>query len=665
MKYEFAEVIVDIASEKLDRPFVYHIPEELATEVSAGSVVRIPFGSREITGYVVGLKRERPEGDFEIRDILEIRTGTDTAEEHMLRLAVWMSGYYGSTTIQALKTCIPIRKRVRSRKKKDAVAAVPEPGPADTPNEAQQAAVEAVYKEWENSNRTILINGVTGSGKTLVYTELIDRILGEGRQAIVLIPEIALTRQTVARFIRRFGNRVSFLHSRLSNGERYDQMKAARNGDISVMVGPRSALFTPFPKLGLIIIDEEHETSYHSESMPRYQAHEVAEFRVREEDAHLVLGSATPSLESAWRARQGEYLEIRLPNRYGNAVLPETRIIDMRAELASGNRSILSEALQEEIADRLEKKEQVMLFLNRRGYSGAVSCRSCGEKIGCPHCDVSLVRHRNGKLICHYCGYERDDVTLCPNCGSPYIGGMSVGTEMVEEIVRNTFPKSRVLRMDSDTTKGKDGHVKILERFASGKADILIGTQMIVKGHDFPNVTLVGVLLADLSLNSDDYRASERTYGLITQAVGRAGRAQKKGLALIQTYQPEHFAVKAAAAQDYEAFYKEETEFRSLMAYPPCGQMCAIFGFAEDEEKLTEAMGHIRSFLKKIDPENVLYAIGPAPMSVGKVADRYRQVIYLRNRDRDKLVKARELTEEYVAINSGFSEISIQYDFHC
>ena len=219
--------------------------------------------------------------------------------------------------------------------------------------------------------------------------------------------------------------------------------------------------------------------------------------------------------------------------------------------------------------------------------------------------------------------------------------------------------------MDSDTTKGKDGHVKILERFASGKADILIGTQMIVKGHDFPNVTLVGVLLADLSLNSDDYRASERTYGLITQAVGRAGRAQKKGLALIQTYQPEHFAVKAAAAQDYEAFYKEETEFRSLMAYPPCGQMCAIFGFAEDEEKLTEAMGHIRSFLKKIDPENVLYAIGPAPMSIGKVADRYRQVIYLRNRDRDKLVKARELTEEYVAINSGFSEISIQYDFHC
>lgn len=530
--------------------------------------------------------------------------------------------------------------------------------------EEQEKVRGAILKEWTAGNRPSLIYGVTGSGKTLVYMALIEQILREGKQAIVLIPEIALTYQTVSRFQKRFGSVISFLHSRLSEGEKYDQFRAARAGEITVMVGPRSALFTPFPNLGLVIIDEEHEESYHSESTPRYHARETAIKRAELIGAHVVMGSATPSLRAFYACGQGQFALFRLERRYGRKAMPQTLCLDMKDELRAGNRSIISRRLHDEIALRLEKKEQSMLFLNRRGMLGFVSCRSCGHVEKCPHCDVSLTHHRNGRLICHYCGYEKPMVKICPACQSPLIGGLKAGTEMVENVLRKDFPKARILRMDMDTTKGKSGHDDILKAFAEGGADILVGTQMIVKGHDFPNVTLVGVLLADMSLNDSDYKSSERTFQLVTQAVGRCGRGEKAGLALIQSYDPEHYSLIHATAQDYDGFYEEEIAYRRMMHYPPSSYLAAIHGTSKNEALLDEGMSYLRKFLDRIDPTHKLGTIGPAPESVGKVKDVYRRVIYIRHSDEAMVLKAAEQTEKYIEANKGFEAITVQFDFH-
>ena len=528
----------------------------------------------------------------------------------------------------------------------------------------QEAARDACLEEWAGDDRPCLIFGVTGSGKTLIYMDLIERILAEGRQAIVLIPEIALTYQTVERFRRRFGSVVSFLHSRLSDGEKYDQFRAARQGLIKVMVGPRSALFTPFPNLGIIVVDEEHEESYHSEHVPRYHAREAAEARAEIEGAHLILGSATPSMVAYRRAETGQWRLVGLKERFGGSTMPETVLVDMRQELREGNRSIISGRLRREIALRLERGQQSILFLNRRGLSGFVTCRSCGHVEKCPHCDVSLTQHRNGRLICHYCGYERPMVRACPECGSTLIGGLKIGTERVEDVLKDMFPGARILRMDRDTTRGKGGHEEVLKAFAQGEADILLGTQMIVKGHDFPRVTLAGILLADLSLNDSDYRSSERTFELITQAVGRAGRGRDKGLAVIQSYETEHFALQAAAEQDYPGFYKREILYRRLMNYPPIGRLVAVIGTSKNEGQLISGMRYLREFLKKIDPGDRLKAVGPAPMAVGKVKDTYRYVLYIRHRDEKALIGAVDRIDRYVRANSGFEALNIQFDFN-
>ena len=529
---------------------------------------------------------------------------------------------------------------------------------------AQSRARDEILKEWQGEDRPALIFGVTGSGKTLVYMELIERVLEEGRQAIVLIPEIALTYQTVERFKARFGSVVSFLHSRLSDGEKYDQFRATRSGQIRVMVGPRSALFTPFPNLGLIVVDEEHEESYHSEHVPRYHARETACARAAIDGAHVVLGSATPSLTAYHRTGTGEWRLVTLTERFGESELPSAVLIDMKEELKAGNRSILSRHLHDEITDRLTKRQQVMLFLNRRGLTGFVTCRACGHVEKCPHCDVSLTQHKNGRLICHYCGYEKPMVSACPVCGSTLIGGLKAGTEMVESHLMREFPGARILRMDRDTTRGKAGHEEVLRAFGRGEADILLGTQMIVKGHDYPRVTLVGVLLADLSLNDSDYRSSERTFQLVMQAVGRGGRGADRGLAVIQSYDPGHYALVHAAAQDYPAFYKEECLYRKAMTYPPFSCLTAILGASKDEDRLTAGMTYLRRFIDKLDPEGRLGAIGPAPMAVGRIKDTYRQVIYIRHRDEALLIEVRKRIERYLDANKGFDHLNIQFDFN-
>ncbi len=546
----------------------------------------------------------------------------------------------------------PIRHKEQERKIPDFTA-------------EQQHAIDVFREDYDRGLRkTYLVYGITGSGKTEVYMEMIAGVLADGGQSIVLIPEIALTYQTVMRFYARFGDRVSILNSRMSPGERYDQMERVKAGEVDVMIGPRSALFTPFPRLRLIVIDEEHESAYKSEQVPRYHARETAIERAAREGASVVLGSATPSLEAFYACKCGRFQLLELKMRAGCGELPGVFVEDMRNELRNGNRSIISDRLKNLIDDRLKKREQIMLFLNRRGYAGFVSCRSCGYVVKCPHCDVSLSVHRGGKMICHYCGHEEPQVNICPSCGSSYIGGFKAGTQQVEELVKGMFPVARVLRMDMDTTRTKDGHEKILETFASEEADILIGTQMIVKGHDFPNVTLVGILAADMSLYSSDYRAAERTFQLLTQAAGRAGRGKSLGQVVIQTYSPDHYSIEMAAAQEYEGFYAAEMEYRGLMGYPPVEQLLAVLMTGPDENLLDTAAKYLREFAVRIDRNRRLQIVGPASPYVAKVSDLYRRVLYLKGREGRLLVEVKNRMERYIEMNQGFQNMRIQFDFN-
>ena len=736
----YADIIIDISSDKLDRSFQYKVPERLEQEIKVGMVVSIPFGnaSQLRKGYVTGFSKEPKIASGKLKEICEICSGEETTESRLIALAAWMKENYGSTMIQALKTVLPIQEKIKAKerryiclnisedegyqiladlektrfrartrllkellekkrldsaqasKKLGATSAVikkmQEQGiirieydeilrnsmdTSDIPAEnqmlltqEQEIAVQQIREEWEKqSPRPVLIEGVTGSGKTQVYMKLIEWTISRGEQAIVLIPEIALTYQTVRRFYARFGDKVSVINSRQSQGERYDQFKRAKRGEVQVMIGPRSALFTPFGNLGLIVIDEEHEPSYKSESSPRYHARETAIKRAELEHARVVLGSATPSVEAYSQAKKGAYGLVRLNARYGSRPMPQVSIVDLREELKAGNRSVLSRELREKMKARFEKKEQVMLFLNRRGYAGFVSCRSCGQVMKCPHCDVALSEHNNDRLLCHYCGYETRKPQACPVCGSPYIGGFKAGTQQIEKVVRETFPGVRTLRMDFDTTRTKGSYEKILASFAKHEADVLIGTQMIVKGHDFPDVTLVGVVAADLSLNAEDYRCAERTFQLLCQAAGRGGRGKKPGEAVIQTYQPDHYSIQAAAVQDYQAFYEEEMSYRMLLDYPPAAHMLAVLGSGPEDELLVQAMHYLKLYVQRIYKKNDLHVIGPAYAAVGKVKDIYRQVIYLKHEDYQVLVWIKDQLEKYIEINSGFRKLYIQFDF--
>lgn len=542
----------------------------------------------------------------------------------------------------------------------------------------QRAISEGVLQDFEalqegkDIPRVSLIHGITGSGKTEVYIAIIEEIVKRGRQAIMLIPEISLTYQTLMRFYRHFGDRVSVMNSTLSESEKSDQFERARRGEIDVIIGPRSALFTPFPRIGAIIMDEEHESSYKNESMPKYHTREVAEKIASMQNGVVVLGSATPSLESYYQAKEGKYRLYELSRRLTGGTLPSVEITDLREELRAGNHSILSRRLSELVSDRLAKGQQTMLFLNRRGFSGFVSCRSCGFVPKCPHCSVSLSLHRGGRLLCHYCGYEEPMPDKCPECGSPYISGFHAGTEQAESFLSRQFPKARILRMDADTTRTKGSYEKILSSFANEEADILIGTQMIVKGHDFPNVTLVGILLADQSLNASDYRSAERTFQLLTQAAGRAGRGKYPGDVVIQTYEPEHYSIVHAAHQNYEAFYREEMVYRKLLRYPPAEHLLAIQIISRSEEHASLFAHKTRALLEQLtaearekNPDRLLF-IGPAPAVLEKLRDEYRYVIYVKSPDYDTLIVCKDGVEaaaERAAKASREMDTMFQFDF--
>lgn len=718
----YANVIIDISHEKVDRPFQYRIPDSLKEKLAVGMCVQIPFGTgnRKRKGYVIEITGKNEYPEEKIKEIDGIITDNLPAEADAIRLAAWMRQTYGSTMIAALKTVLPVKRTVKAVEKKKlrcslsaeeltsllgecmrkhqnakvrvlqellteeelpyelvtgklhvsaatlnslvnqgaitiesessyrnpvSLNVTAESGP-ELSEEQRYIKEQILFDYDKNIRNTYLIHGITGSGKTLVYLALIEEMIKRGKQCIVLIPEIALTYQTLLRFYKRFGDRVSVMNSSLSQGERFDQCERARKGEIDVMIGPRSALFVPFPNLGMIVIDEEHEGSYISENAPRYHARETAEYLASLKKASLVLGSATPSLEAYYKAKKGEYRLFTMKNRKNGGELANVRIVDLRQELRKGNRSIFSSDLQELIRDRLGKKQQIMLFLNRRGYAGFVSCRSCGYVMKCPHCDVSLSQHIGGRMVCHYCGYETVQPKRCPNCSSNYILGFKAGTQQIERQLYELFPGIRVLRMDGDTTKQKGSFEKILSSFAEGEADVLLGTQMIVKGHDFPNVTLVGVLAADLSLNDSDYRAGEKTFQLLTQAEGRAGRGTLPGEAVIQTYRPEHYSIQQAAKQDYEAFYEEEILYREMLEYPPAGHMLTILVISKDEKRCKGLAVRLAK-----EAEACVHVIGPTPAAVSKVKDYYRYMIYLKSLKEEPIRQAKERLE---ALLNGF-----------
>ena len=739
MQGKYANIIVDISHEKVDRPFQYRIPERLRPFLQVGMSVNIPFGmgNRLLKGYVIEITDVAEISEDRMKNVDSIGENEISVESDAIRLAWWIKEHYGSTMITSLKTVLPVKTRMKHVEKKTIVRVVSSKEAQEAvalfekkhqvakvrllqelieneslPHELvskklnlssstirslenagfiqvvteqvyrnpmnlqqterkkkaltpeQQEIADTVIKDYQEKNpQAYLLYGVTGSGKTEVYMEMIEKMIQMRRQAIVLIPEIALTYQTLIRFYTRFGDRVSVMNSKLSAGERFDQFERARKGEIDIMIGPRSALFTPFERLGLVIIDEEHEGSYKSETMPKYHARDVAMELCQMKEASLVLGSATPSMEAFFQAQMGQIKLFTLPRRLSGGELPTVHIADLREELRQGNRSIFSRKLQELLADRLAKKEQSMLFINRRGYAGFVSCRACGHVMKCPHCDVSLSEHRDGRLVCHYCGYMQPMVQKCPSCGSKYILGFRAGTQQIEEALQKQFPSARILRMDADTTRQKDSYEDILSRFANREADILVGTQMIVKGHDFPYVTLMGVIAADLSLHTADFRAAERTFQLITQAAGRAGRGTRPGEVVIQTYQPEHYAVVHAANQDYDGFYQEEIAFRRLMSYPPVSNMFSALLLTEDEETgMRQAKEMIKMLSDRFLQEEMVL-IGPAAATISRISDIYRTVFYVKHDDYNVLIQIKDSLEQYID-EKGWKREHFQFDFN-
>lgn len=713
---KYANIIINISHESVDRPFSYRIPQELREKITIGTSVSVPFGmgDRLRKGIVVGFSDSIDYPEEKVKEIVSVSDKDISLNDSRIGLAAWIKSNYGGTFSAALKTVLPVKQRIKQLvpkvlvrsvsedEIKEAIAATKSNSVArlrllnallETPvipkrlandklhindgainrlategiisieeqpknpvvgsfaakgdlslSDAQRNIVDTIEREFtEGLRKTYLIHGITGSGKTEVYINIIKGMIEKGRQAIVLIPEIALTYQTLMRFYSRFGDRVLVMNSTLSQGEKYACYEKALNGEADIVIGPRSALFVPFKNLGAIIIDEEHEGTYKSETSPKYHARETAIEIAKMNDAVVVLGSATPSIDAYYKASCGEYTLFELNERLTGNQLPKVTVVDLRDELRKGNRSIISGQLKTLIEDRLNKGEQSMLFINRRGVSGFISCRGCGFVVKCPHCDISLSLHRNGKLMCHYCGYETDNIRICPECGSKYISGFKAGTEQVEDLVQKMFPSARTLRMDADTTKDKDSYEKIISKFLDKEADILIGTQMIVKGHDFKNVTLVGVLAADMSLFEADFKAPEKTFQLLTQAAGRAGRGDVAGDVIIQTYQPEHYAIVYASGHDYHGFYDEEIAYRDFLDYPPVGHMLNIMVAGKKEEEAKLLAQQMCTALRKYFDSVV---IGPAPAAVARINDVFRYVFYVKNKDYSKLVEIKDYLED-------------------
>lgn len=630
MKY--ANLVIDNKSDQTDQLYTYGVKDD----AKIGSKVYVPFArSRNLReAYVVETDEHSGDGlGKRLRYIEKVDDDVSLSEE-MIRTALWMKKRYICRLIDAVNCFTPVGEKARRRQRKNPFAE--EKGEPASVKELtlQQAQILQRIGEAAKAKKHMrfLLHGVTGSGKTEIYIRAAQQVLEQGRNVIVLVPEIALTGQIIDRFIGRFGSgKVAVLHSRLSLGERYDQWKKVRDGcdgDGQIVIGARSAVFAPLENIGLIVIDEEHETTYKSDHTPKYDTIEVALKRVQDKDNNgiLLLGSATPSVVSYQRAQEGIYELLELTERYNKVVLPEISIVDMREELKRGNRSIISSELCSKMKDTLEAGRQVILFLNRRGYSTFVSCRECGYVARCPGCGLSLTYHKaGGQAVCHYCGYHEPAPNKCPECGSKYIRYFGSGTEKLEEAVSDLFPEYAAERLDLDTVKRKGELTRKLKAFRSGKTQILIGTQIIAKGLDFRNVGLSGIVSADVSLNIPDFRSPERTFQLITQAAGRAGRGDSQGHVVIQTYSPEHYAVAFASQHDYKGFFETEKQLRAYMGYPPYSDLFQIVFTAKREDAAKDGAEswyeRIRGRMAREDQEMVF---PPQQAYLGKIKDIYR-----------------------------------------
>ncbi|MDD3392339.1 MAG: primosomal protein N' [Bacilli bacterium] len=714
-----AEVLIQIKNKNLDRTFTYSVPLKFQNKMKLGIRVTVPFQNRQLEGFVLKIDK-LIKTEYEIKEIIKIVDDKTVLNKEMIALGKYMQTKTLSPLISCYQTMLPLALKAKegtvvnkkyesilvlkqeqnmiNNKQKQIVALIKTQGfiSKKDANFISSSAVKTLIKHSiieeqklehyrlkshagqkyiknkltsmqlevaneieKNLNKFVpyLLHGVTGSGKTEVYMKIIEEVAKQNKEAIVLVPEISLTPQIVDKFRSRFGDDIAILHSRLSNGERYDEWRKIENREVKIVIGARSAAFAPFTNLGVIIIDEEHSATYKQENNPRYNTIDMALFRAKYHKCPLILGSATPSIESYTRSKMGIYKLLELKSRV-NANLPNTYLIDMKEEIKKGNK-ILSLLLQTEIKAKLNNNEQIILFLNRRGYSTIVSCHQCGYTDKCPHCDIPLTYHKtNNMMRCHYCGYAHSKLLNCPACHSSDISEYGLGTEKLEETVKGMFPIAKIVRMDVDTTSNKGSHEKIIQDFQNHKYDILIGTQMIAKGLDFADVTLVGVINADATLNIPDFRSGERTHQLLNQVSGRAGRGSKKGEVVIQGFNLDHYSIITASKHDYEAFYNEEIKIRKKLAYPPFYNLSLIKITGKDYNLLWQESRKIKSYLeRKLDKK--AYLLGPNHPSVPKINDVYILQIILKYQKTNEVL---EIVSELL-LNSTI-KVKVEFDLN-
>ncbi len=627
----FAHVIVENKSNYIDDFFTYRTGD---LDVKTGSRVTVPFGSKEKDGYVFGLSDTVDIDEEKIRDIISVDPMSSLTEE-MISTAVWMKARYAIRYYDAVRLfSAPLKPRKRGTPKDPYEGITTDYVAPDELTDEQTSAVNRLEKALNRGSESFfLIHGVTSSGKTEVYMKAIEMALDEGRGSIMLVPEISLTHQLIKRFIGRFGKEnIAVLHSRLTPRERSDEWMRIRKGEAKIVIGARMGVFAPLDNIGCIILDEEHEATYKADMTPKYDTHEVAAKRIMTHRGVMILGSATPSVSSYERAKEGIYELIELKERYNRTPLPEMMTVDMRNELRNGNRSIFSRKLMESMEISLEKGKQVILLQNRRGYSNFISCRECGKVMKCPECGISLTYHKKGEaMVCHYCGRKYPVPKTCPECGSGFIRYFGIGTEQVEEQIKKAFPERTVDRLDIDSIKDRRELDNILERFGNRETDILVGTQLVAKGLDFDNVGVVGVIAADTTLNIPDYRSEERTFQLVTQVAGRAGRGDERGRVIIQTYEPDNYALTTAVRNDYEGFFDQETRIRSFLEYPPFGDMIMVNFTSDDEGEIENVVRDALAFFRKtFEADGAHRIMDPKDAVNFKGRDAFRRYILIK-----------------------------------
>ncbi|MFH1046561.1 MAG: primosomal protein N' [Candidatus Omnitrophota bacterium] len=639
LRPQYAEVVLGIP---VDKSFTYSIPAELKETIQVGQRVEVPFGQRKKIGYVVALTAQTAFNN--IRPISHLLGEAPFVDQKMLELTRQVADYYCASWGEVIEAAHPanVRKRKKAIPESALLPEMIRNAEALAPNNhtlsaQQKQAIKAITKSIdENKHQVFLLHGITASGKTEVYLQTIAAVLAKGKSSIMLVPEIALTPQTVERFKSRFGEKIALMHSQLSTGERAREWQRIKNGLAQIVIGARSAVFAPLSNLGLIVVDEEHENTYkQQENAPRYHARDVAIMRAKMENASVILGSATPSLESYYNAKQGKIKLLSLPERVTKQDLPQVTIVDMRQEIAQRRRrlNILSRVLEMKIRQTLEKKEQVILFLNRRGFSTYVSCPQCGYVAKCKRCNVTLTYHYATKsLVCHYCNYQSEPPALCPQCGRGYLRYFGLGTEKVESELYRLFPEARIARMDTDVTRERNAHARILGAFKKGEIDILIGTQMVAKGLDFPRVGLVGVVSADTALNLPDFRSGERTFNLLTQVAGRTGRGESEGEVLIQTYVPENYAIDSSINHDYRQFYRREIKSRGELSLPPFTHLTNITLRGKSEQKVRQGAADLAQTLKKKAGVDIAI-LGPAPAPVSKIRGNFLWQVLIKGKN--------------------------------